>query len=286
MSLNSIFFYYLKNFSNYIPYKNFNINLINNVEHSFNEINYIEQFFVGLLEGDGTITVDYINDYKKRVRIVIALKNLSSNHFMLYLIVKYIGGRVVVERNNRYVTWYATNKSDIAKVFVILSKYPLLTTSKICQLDFAKNFINSNNFMTKDEFIKFRNTKYNNQKNLLDFQDLNFVIPFYFPAWLSGLIEAEGHFKLIKYATGKIKVSQFVIGQNEERFLFKAILLYFNKINNKISVTNSVENKNLKHYKIHLSGKDFRDHLSIHFKNYPLLGDKKDKYLEWFNNHI
>jgi hypothetical protein len=66
--------------------------------------NYIEQFFVGLLEGDGTITVDFVNNCKKRVRIFIALKNLEENIFMLNLIKKYVGGRVVIERNNRYVT--------------------------------------------------------------------------------------------------------------------------------------------------------------------------------------
>lgn len=65
---------------------------------------YIEQFFVGLLEGDGTITVDFINNRSKRVRIFIALNNLEDNRFMLDLIVKYIGGRVAIERNNRYVT--------------------------------------------------------------------------------------------------------------------------------------------------------------------------------------
>jgi cytochrome c oxidase subunit 1 len=66
--------------------------------------NYIEQFFVGLLEGDGTITVDYISDFNKRVRIFIALKNLEDNKFMLDLIAKHIGGRVVIERANFYVT--------------------------------------------------------------------------------------------------------------------------------------------------------------------------------------
>ena len=66
--------------------------------------NYVEQFFVGLLEGDGTITVDYISDRNKRIRIFIALNNLEENRFMLNLIVKYIGGRVAIERGNSYVT--------------------------------------------------------------------------------------------------------------------------------------------------------------------------------------
>jgi len=66
--------------------------------------NYIEQFFVGLLEGDGRITVDFISNRTKRVRIFIALNNLEDNRFMLNLIVNHIGGRVAIERNNSYVT--------------------------------------------------------------------------------------------------------------------------------------------------------------------------------------
>jgi hypothetical protein len=144
--------------------------------------NYIEQFFVGLLEGDGTITVDFVNNCKKRVRIFIALNNLEDNRFMLSLIAKYVGGRVVIERNNRYVTWYATSRTDIAKVFAILAKYPLLSTRKLCQLDFAKDFIDSNQDISEQEFIKLRNEKYKNQERMLDYNDKNFVIPSYFPA--------------------------------------------------------------------------------------------------------
>jgi hypothetical protein len=96
-------------FSNNIKEKNLlntRINVNNFIsEKSEKELtNYIEQFFIGLLEGDGTITVDFISIRKKRIRIFIALKNLEDNRFMLGLLVKYIGGRVSIERNNRYVT--------------------------------------------------------------------------------------------------------------------------------------------------------------------------------------
>jgi len=159
--------------------------------------NYIEQFFVGLLEGDGTITVDYLSDHKKRVRIFIALKKLEDNRFMLNLIEDYIVGKVVIERNNRYVTWYATNRIDLAKVLGILEKYPLLSTRKQCQLDFAKYFINSTKVMSKEEFHRLRDDKYQNQKAMLDSYDKNFSLTSYFPGWLSGFIESQGHFKLV-----------------------------------------------------------------------------------------
>ena len=245
--------------------------------------NYIEQFFVGLLEGDGTITVDFINNCKKRVRIFIALKNLEDNRFMLNLIVKYVGGRVAIKRNNRYVTWYATNRTDLAKIFAILAKYSLLSTRKQCQLDFAKDFINSNLDISELEFKKLRDEKYKNQKTMLDLNDKNFVIPTYFPAWLSGFIEAEGHFKLVKKANNTIKSSQFIIGQNYEKYLLKAILTYFNRENNKIGFT--LNKEGVTYYKIHVGGKDFRSLLDSHFNSYPLLGNKNSLYIEWLNKH-
>ena len=245
--------------------------------------NYIEQFFVGLLEGDGTITVDFVNNCKKRVRIFIALKNLEENIFMLNLIKKYVGGRVVIERNNRYVTWYATNRTDIAKVFAILVKYPLLSTRKLCQLDFAKYFIDSNQDISEQEFIKLRNDKYKNQETMLDYRDKNFVIPSYFAAWLSGFIEAEGHFKIVKKANNSIRSSSFIIGQNYEKHLLKLILTYFNKENNKISFTSNKEG--VIYYKINIGGPEVRKLLASHFYSYPLLGDKNTKYQEWINKH-
>ena len=66
--------------------------------------NYIEPFFVGLLEGNGTISVD-LNSHKSinsvRVRIIISLDNQKENLNMLNIIRNNIGGRVVIERKNK-----------------------------------------------------------------------------------------------------------------------------------------------------------------------------------------
>jgi cytochrome c oxidase subunit 1 len=67
---------------------------------------YIEQFFVGLLEGDGSITSN-LNSNKSNsiiIRIVISLKHLPKNVIMLNKIREIIGGKVVLERKNKYVT--------------------------------------------------------------------------------------------------------------------------------------------------------------------------------------
>lgn len=202
---------------------------------------------------------------------------------MLNLIAKHIGGRVSIERKNTYVTWYATNKTDLVKVFAVLARYPLISTRKQCQLNLAKNFLNSTKDISKEDFYTLRDNKYQNQKAMLDWNNENFVLPSYFPAWFSGFVESEGHFKLVKYANNTIKSSQFIIGQNNEKHLLKAILIYFNCENKIISTT--LNKKGVTHYKIHLSGKDFRSLLAYHFNSYPLLGEKNIKYIEWVNKH-
>jgi len=63
-------------------------------------------FWVGLLEGDGTITVDNPNNRNKlRVRIVIALAYSLENEKMLVLIAKVVGGKVNTEykKNTKYI---------------------------------------------------------------------------------------------------------------------------------------------------------------------------------------
>jgi cytochrome c oxidase subunit 1 len=80
-----------------------------NKKSIFYNVRYIEQFFVGLLEGDGTISVDLNSNKLKnrntvRIRIVISLNNNEENLNMLNIIKDYIGGRVIIERKNKYVT--------------------------------------------------------------------------------------------------------------------------------------------------------------------------------------
>ena len=85
------------------------------------------------------------------------------------------------------------------------------------------------------------------------------------------------HFKLVKYPNNTIKSSQFVIGQNYEKHILKAILTYFNREDRKISFT--LNKENVAYYKIGLGGKGFRSLLVYHFNENPLLGDKYTKYI-------
>jgi hypothetical protein len=77
------------------------------------DLNYLRPFFIGLLEGDGTIipltgklvplgtiTVFFSNNILY-IRIIIALKRTKNNIEMLTLLKKNIGGKISL--NDKYV---------------------------------------------------------------------------------------------------------------------------------------------------------------------------------------
>jgi hypothetical protein len=198
--------------------------------------NYLEPFFVGLLEGVGTITTNLMqssyNSIRVSTRVVIALKNEKNNHYMLNKIQNIIGGRVVIERKEKYVTWIASSKSDINKVLLILARYPLLTVRKQCQLEFAKKCLLYKDVTDVENVDKYLLNRQNMYKNMIDLQAMpdNTIImelPVYFYAWLSGFIEADGNFTLVFNENGKLRKSAFNIRQKDEFHVLKLILFYF-----------------------------------------------------------
>ena len=252
--------------------------------------NYIEPFFVGLLEGYGTITTDLGSSKKYiRVRIVIALKNEINNQIMLNKIKNIIGGRVTIERQNKYVTWIASSQTDVNKVLLILARYPLLTIRKQCQLEFAKNSLLYKDF---DNFILNRKNMYNNKKEILDSINTNIEfkqLPFYFKAWLSGFIEAEGNFSLVFNEKGKLRKSSFSIGQLDELHILHMIKFYFQSEN---KITKDKKRINFKgninesdYYRLSLYNASSRKLIFEHFEKYPLIGNKKLSYSKFFDYH-
>lgn len=101
---------------------------------------YIFPFFVGLLEGDGSISVRSSGSRYISTCFVIKLKNSEHNKGMLEYIQIHIGGPKIrkehVKNGNNKIVWAVTAKKDVANVLNILKKYPLLSYRKICQLEF------------------------------------------------------------------------------------------------------------------------------------------------------
>jgi hypothetical protein len=232
---------------------------------------YLKKFWVGLLEGDGFITVDQLNKKRVRVRIAISMKNTPSNMYMMKLIQTVMKGRVAIERNRQYVIWIASSKRDVEYCLNVLEEYPLITLRKQLQQKFALECLKNPSF-----YILNRDLKYNPPLILPSFPT---NLP-YFPSWLSGFVEAEGHFRVRLYPNGRIQSLGFAIGQNEGLELLKIIKDYFNSHH---TITKDINKNNNKydHYRISITGPKCNLNLLNHFNSNPLLGEKKNQYDIW-----
>lgn len=242
--------------------------IINPLVNHYRDRNQINQFFIGLLDGNGILTIDNVRN-KLRVRIVIALKNHSANIEMLNIIKENIGG--TIQLSKKYVTITFQNKKDINTIFSLIAKFPFLTSRKICQYNFAQKCLN--NEIDLSEFIKKRNDKYFNQLDIFNSLRTKYAnaLPIYFPYWLSGFIETEGNFSLIR--SGGIKKMQLNISQNYDYFILEMIKVYFSS-NHKITNNNN-------HYRVSIGGEISRNTIYKHFNSYPLQGEKFLSYKKW-----
>ncbi len=92
---------------------NFTINMLNlatslNTEKNDNEIiskEYLKMFWVGLMDGDGSIQVNHWRKQSLQFRLVIKLSNLKSNYNMLVKIATIIGGSVRITGRDKDVIW-------------------------------------------------------------------------------------------------------------------------------------------------------------------------------------
>lgn len=236
----------------------------------------LEQFFVGLVDGDGSIVVDQLRGSYRRIRVLVSLKLHVKNIDMLTMMKDNIGGTIVLSKS--YVTLLISSKKDIANLIRIFDKYPFLTSRKICQWNFALKY--GNNLDKKPiDFINLRSLKYTDQENIIKENSIFYShsMPSYFLCWLSGFIEAEGCFSICYYKTGGIRKQQFSIGQNNDKYLLELIKLVFNSFH----IITKDKNSKKDHYQISIGGLKSRLLILNHFQQYPLLGEKFVSYNNW-----
>jgi hypothetical protein len=116
-------------------------------------------FWVGLMDGDGSIQVNHWRKQCLQYRLIIKLKNLKYNYDMLINISKVIGGIVRVTKKKEDVIWVVDDKKLIINIIDIFRIYPPLTSRLICQLSFLKICLADNSV---DTYLKNRNNKYVN----------------------------------------------------------------------------------------------------------------------------
>jgi hypothetical protein len=228
----------------------------NDLSYNNNYKEYIKMFWVGLMDGDGSIQVNHWRKQSLQYRLVIKLSNLKSNYNMLVEVAKVIGGTVRITGKKADVIWVVNKKEDIIEVIKIFDTYPPLTSKKICQLAFLKTCLTETSV---EKYLYTRDTKFKEQSAIIN---ANFNVPTYFKAWLSGFIEAEGCFSI-----RKTKAHSFSIGQNDDVYLIDAIKQYF-------EISNKVRNPYGNFYFIEVYKKEVLAKIVAHCTNYPLLGEK------------
>ena len=228
----------------------------NDLSDNNNYKEYIKMFWVGLMDGDGSIQVNHWRKQSLQYRLVIKLSNLKSNYNMLVEVAKVVGGTVKITGKKADVIWVVNKKEEIMEVIKIFDTYPPLTSKKICQLAFLKTCLTETSV---EKYLFTRDTKFKEQSAIIN---ANFKLPTYFKAWLSGFIEAEGCFSI-----RKTKAHSFSIGQNDDVYLIDAIKQYF-------EISNKVRNPYGNFYFIEVYKKEVLAKIVAHCTNYPLLGEK------------
>jgi len=235
---------------------------LNNKDNKLSEDEYIKMFWVGLMDGDGSIQVNHWRNKSLQYRLVIKLSNLPCNYSMLVKIAKVIGGNVRVTGKGADVIWVVNNKDTIKDIIQIYDLYPPLTSTKICQLKFLKTCLQENSVLY---YLSNRDSRYMSQAAIVQsYAEAAYGVNHlnYFKGWLSGFIEAEGCFSI-----RKSNVNSFSIGQNNDIYLINAIKQFFD-------ATNMVRTSSRIFYKIEIYKKETLNKITNHCIDYPLLGEK------------
>jgi hypothetical protein len=222
---------------------------------------YIKKFWVGLMDGDGSIQVNHWRKRSLQYRFVIKLRFCPENLSMLNLIKNTIGGNVRIIKDE-FVIWVTNSKVDAKKLLDIFILYPPLTSRLRAQIRFMEECLIKNDV---EWYLTNRNNKYLTRESVIDTN-----VP-YFAEWLSGFIEAEGCFSIRNSNN-----HSFSIGQNDDRYLLESIRNYF-------KIQSNVRNSYKSFWVIETYRKSTFINLIEHFNKYPLLGEKLNSYSKFRN---
>lgn len=237
------------------------------------EIQYYKVFFVGLMDGDGSIQVNHWRKRSLQFRIVIALKYSPQNFEMLQLLKNKLGvGNVVVPKGEKRVLWVENNRKKIIKILNLFDQYPPLTSRLTCQLLFFRRYLFSPDL---EHYLNNRCDKYENVKQVqLNLNAKSTSNLFYFPQWLSGFIEAEGCFTCRQNCN---KVPSFSLFQKEDSFLIEEIRTFLGA-QSRVRYCPKKKGFSLEIYR-----RSVFAFLEKHFQENPLLGEKSLQMKNFFD---
>ena len=166
-----------------------------------------EQFFLGLLEGDGSIQVNHWRKRSLQFRIIIKLKYTDANYNMCAQIREHLGIMNLHIRQG-CVIMVEDHRVKLLKVMSIIDKYGLLLTHRRKQYSFFKYCYN--NRITYSEYTHIKDLKQSwpHFESINDYNSNELLQLAHWPNWLIGFTEAEGCFCIRSNGTHSFSISQ------------------------------------------------------------------------------
>lgn len=274
---------------------------------------YIKKFWVGLMDGDGSIQVNHWRKKNLQYRLIIKLKYCTENVEMLNLISYFIGGNVRLVSKEQFVIWVVNDKIQLLSFLKIFEEYPPLTSKKQAQLKFLLECLKRNDV---DWYLENRNNKYYMNKAIIPFifdeansvsslqgvftslddklgnNNQNTIIEVVDPAMRDNdVIKVALNLKNSKnsyfneWLSGFIEAEgcfslrlknnhSFSIGQNDDLYLLEAIKNHF-------FIQTKIRNTKDNFWLLESYRKSTLLNVINHCTNYPLLGEKHVSFLKF-----
>lgn len=232
---------------------------------------YLEKFWVGLMDGDGSVQVNHCAHTYLQYRLVIKLKYCPENKAMLELLAQTIGGNVQWKEGQPFIRWVENTKTRVLTILAIYERFPPLTTRVALQLSFLKEMhALSKNVVGRslvNQYLALRSKKYEKRATLTTREVSWFLMQPHFKEWLSGFIEAGGCFCV----RASKKTASFSIGQKHDHDALSVISTYFATTATVRKRKSGVVND---FYYLETYSKATALRVIEHVTNFPLLGEK------------
>lgn len=248
----------------------FRYNSLKLIEHNAKRLNStgiypssngLSSYLAGLIEGDGCIYIAKNNKNASQIQISFNSKDLP----LALIIQKNLNcGYVYKMKGANAYTFCVSKREDLARLTNIINGY--MRTPKINQLYQLIDWLN--------------NFEFNIEKKPLDSSPLNSN------AWLSGLIDSDGHFSVrCSILEGKLIKSScsFELVQQQKRKDEGSLYDIMLKLSQFLltSVKNILENSKNPQYRVRTNSLNSNLILKEYLSNYPLFSSKYLDYLDW-----
>lgn len=225
-------------------------------------------YLTGLIEGDGSIIVPHTEISSKcklnypSIQIVFHLKDLP----LALLIQKNLGfGSLIRKKGSNAYVLYINDQKGILNLVNLLNGN--MKTPKINSLYKLIDWLNNKNPNLNFTKLPLNSDYLNND------------------AWLSGMIESDGHFSIRTTMTGKYpKIEcKFELSQRQKDHLGYSNELFLANIAKflKVSLKNSRENTPHPQYRLRTMSLETNLILINYLNEYPLFGSKYLDYINW-----